>query len=238
MIFYHAFYIAYAAFDFSLGKVLFDFFTPAEPFFAGLFIVISGISSRLSRSNAKRGLKLLGVALAVTLVTAVLLPLAGADGFGIYFGILHFLSVSMLAFSALRPLLDKIKPAWGVAVCFVLYLSTRGLTNGWLGPNIGGFLKFNLPDSLYEIPWLFPLGICTQSFSSADYFPLIPWFFIFAAGAFLGAALKQGKVPASAYRRRVPPLAFLGRHALAVYLAHVPAAAAVLAVVSLLLRLR
>jgi len=238
MIFYHGFYVAYAAFDFSIGKVLFDFFTPVEPFFAGLFIVISGISSRLSRSNAKRGLKLLGVALAVTLVTAVLLPLAGAGGFGIYFGILHFLALSMLAFAALRPLLDKIKPAWGAAASFALYFLTRGLTAGWLGPNISGFLKFSLPARLYEIPWLFPLGVCTSSFSSADYFPLIPWFFIFAAGTFLGAALKQGKVPGSAYRRRVPPLAFLGRHALAVYIAHVPAVAAVLALVTLLLRLR
>lgn len=238
MILYHAFYIAGSAFGYELGDKLFEFFMPVEPFFAGLFIVISGISSRLSRSNAKRGLKLLGVALAVTLVTAVLLPLAGADGFGIYFGILHFLSLSMLAFAALRPLFDKIKPAWGVAASFALYLLTRGLTDGWLGPNIGGFLKFSLPGRLYEVPWLFPLGICSSSFSSADYFPLIPWFFVFAAGTFLGAALKQGKVPASAYRRRVPPLAFLGRHALAVYIAHAPAVAAVLALVTYLFRLR
>jgi len=234
MILYHAFYIAGSAFGFVLGDKLFEFFMPVEPFFAGLFIVISGISSRLTRSNAKRGLKLLGVALAVTLVTAVLLPLAGADGFGI----LHFLSLSMLSFAALKPLFDKIKPAWGVAFSFTLFFLTRGLTDGWLGPNIGGFLKFSLPASLYEVKWLFPLGICSSSFSSADYFPLIPWFFIFAAGTFLGAALKQGKVPEAAYRRRVPLFAFLGRHALAVYLAHAPVAAAVLALLALLLRAR
>ena len=37
--------------------------------FAGLFILLSGVSSRFSRSNIKRGLKVIAVALALTLVT-------------------------------------------------------------------------------------------------------------------------------------------------------------------------
>ena len=41
------------------------FFRPLEPFFGGAFILISGISSQLSRSNLKRGAKLLPIALAI-----------------------------------------------------------------------------------------------------------------------------------------------------------------------------
>ena len=72
MIFYHAFYTMSMLFHWELGTKLLVFFSPAEPFFAGLFILISGISSQLSHSNLIRGLKLLGVALALTLVTNII----------------------------------------------------------------------------------------------------------------------------------------------------------------------
>lgn len=57
MVFYHAFYSMSEFFGFEIGTKLLDFFTPAEPFFAALFIVISGISSRLSHDNTKRGVR-------------------------------------------------------------------------------------------------------------------------------------------------------------------------------------
>ena len=41
MVFYHAFYSMSEFFGFEIGTKLLDFFTPAEPFFAALFIVIS-----------------------------------------------------------------------------------------------------------------------------------------------------------------------------------------------------
>ena len=41
MVFYHAFYSMSEFFNIAVGTKLLDFFTPAEPFFAALFIVIS-----------------------------------------------------------------------------------------------------------------------------------------------------------------------------------------------------
>ena len=73
MIFYHAFYTMSMLFHWELGTKLLVFFSPAEPFFAGLFILISGISSQLSHSNLIRGLKLLGVALALVIALALFL---------------------------------------------------------------------------------------------------------------------------------------------------------------------
>ena len=82
MIFYHAFYTMSMLFHWDLGTKLLVFFSPAEPFFAGLFILISGISSQLSHSNLIRGLKLLGVALALLCLCFVLpLLMAADDGF-------------------------------------------------------------------------------------------------------------------------------------------------------------
>ena len=69
-----------------------------QPFFAGVFIVLAGVSSRFSRSNLKRGLLLLGCALLVTAATT-------AFGSPVYFGILHLLAACVLLYT----LLDKLR---------------------------------------------------------------------------------------------------------------------------------
>ena len=58
MVFYHAFYTIGYNFNMPWGIVLFDFFTPAEPFFAMFFIGLSGAMCQFTRSNLKRGIKL------------------------------------------------------------------------------------------------------------------------------------------------------------------------------------
>lgn len=220
MILYHGFYLFGEAFGFAGGVRLYEFFMPIQPLFAGLFIAISGISSRLSRSNALRGVKLLGIALGITLVTAVLLPLAGFDGFPIYFGILHCLSLCMLLFAAARPALNVIPSSAGLLLCIVLYALTMGIGNGYLG--IAPGLKLELVPRLYELPYLFPFGIRTDAFFSADYFPLIPNVFVFLAGTYLGIFVKAGRAPQWSYKTRVRFFAFLGKHALLVYVLHMP----------------
>ena len=128
MIFYHAFYTMSMLFHWELGTKLLVFFSPAEPFFAGLFILISGISSQLSHSNLIRGLKLLGVALALTLVTYFIIPSEL-----IVFGILHMLSVCMIVFGLGQKLWDRIPLILGLAVCAVLFLITMPVSDGYLG---------------------------------------------------------------------------------------------------------
>jgi uncharacterized membrane protein len=85
--------------------------TVAQYFFAALFVVLSGISSTLTRSNVRRGLKLLAVSLLVTLVTYLFDPAAA-----VWFGILQCLAVSILVYGAA---FEKAGPvacaAWGAA---------------------------------------------------------------------------------------------------------------------------
>ncbi len=220
MVFFHGFYTAGFLFGSEIGLYFFRFFTPAEPFFAGMFIFISGVACNLSHSNLGRGLKLLAVALGVTLVTGVFLP---EDI--ITFGILHFLAVCMVACG----LLDRRAAAkaarrrfawYQPAACAALYLLTRGVPSGFLGP--GGALSLPLPGALYASGWLAPLGLPGPGFASADYFPLLPWAFVFAAGVFTGRLAREGKFPAFLYPQRVPALSWLGKHALLIYLAHQP----------------
>lgn len=231
MVFYHGFYTLAYLYHIEAGMVLLRFFMPAEPWFAGLFMLISGISSDLSHSNLMRGLKLLGVALAVTLVTWLAVPEEL-----IVFGILHFLSVCMILYGLLKPVSDRFRFSWAaVAVCVLLFACTRGISRGYLGlsPQLGVFL----PDSLYRTNWLAPFGIYNADFISSDYFPLFPWVFVFAAGTLLGKLAAQGKFPAFLYPSRVPFFSWMGRHALILYIVHQPVIYGVCWAVSALVRL-
>jgi len=215
MVIYHAFYTTGYLFGFSVGRDFISFFSPAEPFIASVFILISGISSNLSRSNVKRGAKLLLVAAAVTLVTVFITP-QGA----IYFGILHFLSIAMLLFGLLQKAMGKIPLGLGLAACAVLYFITYGIPQGFLG--IPGLLGVSLPNELYQTEFLFFLGFKSPHFFSADYFPLLPHIFTFLFGTFLGRLALSGRFPRALYKKRVPPLSFIGRHALIIYILHQP----------------
>ena len=211
MIFYHAFYSLAFVFGLDWGLKLLLFFMPAEPFFAGLFIFISGISSDLSHSNLKRGAKLLAVALLVTLVTVVFLPQER-----ILFGILHFLSCAMLLFGCIQKPIRRVPLAVGLAVCVVLYLATFQV-----GEGVACF-AIKLPGALYQTDCLAPLGFHSSSFYSADYFPILPWIFVFLAGTFVGRLAAEERFPKWMYTRRIPFLSWLGRHALIVYIVHQP----------------
>ena len=228
MIFYHAFYSLAFLFGLEWGKVLLHFFMPAEPFFAGLFIFISGVSSDLS--NAKRGAKLLLVALLVTLVTVGGDWLTGGMGMRIWFGILHFLACAMLLFALLQKPLKNV-PTWvGVAACVLLYLCTCTIKEGTL------CFVFELPRFLY-VNWLCPLGFFGSTFYSADYFPLLPWIFVFLAGTFFGRFAAAGKYPAWMAKPHVPFFSLLGRHALVIYIVHQPVILLVTELTSLLVGL-
>ncbi|MDD6174700.1 MAG: heparan-alpha-glucosaminide N-acetyltransferase [Firmicutes bacterium] len=218
MVFYHAFYLIAFLFGTDWMAQVFRFFMPAEPYFAAAFILISGISSQLSRSNLLRGAKLLGIALIVTLATRIVVPEET-----IWFGVLHLLAVCMLLFGALQKPLAKI-PFWpGFLLCAVLFFFSCGLAFGavpYLGlPGVPA-LQLNAMSPDYRFG--FPFGFRAPDFASADYFPLLPWLFMFLAGTFLGRFAKAGKFPEFMYKSRIPFFSWIGRHALIIYVLHQP----------------
>lgn len=209
MVIYHALYTLAASFLSPLALTLYTFFYPVEPFFAGIFIVLCGFSCRLSRNNARRGWLLALVSVGMTAVLLLVMPSQV-----IWFGVLHCLAVCILLFAAARPLFDRIPPLVGAIVSAVLFAV------GWTVPTMHGgtFFGIPLPAALLAYDPLLPLGFGTVY--SADYFPLIPWFFLFLSGTYLGQW--RDRLPAWCYRRRVAPLSFLGRYSLWVYLIHQP----------------
>lgn len=220
MIFYHAFYLFDSFFAWDWADKFFNFFMPVQPLFAGIFIFLCGISCTFSRNNLKRGLILLGIALGFTFVTAVIMPKMDFVGSEIYFGILHFLAISILIYALFSKFFSKISPIFGIILCAALYPFTSNVAKGVL--NYGDLVSFKIPEMLYETDYLMPLGIYSESFFSADYFPLLPNFFIFLSGVFAGFIFAQKGYPEWAKKKRVPFFGFLGRYTLPIYVVHMP----------------
>lgn len=218
MVFYHAFYTLSFDANLKIGEVLFDFFTPLEPFFAMFFIILSGVCCQLSRSNLKRGLKLAAVALLLTAVT-VFLSRHGMEGAEIYFGILHLLAVGMLLVALINRLLLKLPPLITAMFFLVLFVFTYNIESGTLG---FGDISFSLPNKLYLSDTLFFLGFHSGNFYSADYFPILPWIFMFLCGASIGIYAKRDKFPQSFKKLRIPFLSVIGKNALIIYILHQP----------------
>jgi len=175
--------------------------TAAQLLFAAIFVVLSGISSTLSRSNLRRGLKLLAVALAVTLVTWFFEPSAT-----VLFGILHCLAVSILIYGAA---FEKKGP---VACAFV----------GGVILGLAAALPALRKALAVDFDWLLPLGLFSPRFSSYDYFPLIPWLGVFLIGSSLGKWVYVRRRSLLPWAPRTAFINFAGRHSLLIYIVHQP----------------
>ncbi len=100
------------------------------------------------------------------------------------------------------------------AVCGDLPLDEDGFWQ--LGPGEYCRQVPGTPTGLYGVFWLFALG-----FSPPTTFPLLPWLFLFWAGYFLHHLVGRGRL--APLRRSVcPPLGWMGRHSLVLYLLHQP----------------
>ncbi len=165
----------------------------------GSFILLAGASARFSRSNLRRGIIVLAAGIAVELGALV-------GGQIIHFGILHFMGVSMVLYHFLGKSLQKCPPAILLAASAVLY----GLTAWWTSV------------TTVSVGWLYPLGLLSPGFHSADYFPLLPWFFLFLAVTVLGGWCLDHRDNRLLTLSLPGFLTWPGRHSLLIYVLHQP----------------
>ena len=230
MIVHHSFLDIGAVLGLDWGYTVFNKLCVLQPVFWAIFIIISGICSRLSRNTLKRGLIVLGAGLAVTLVTAVIMPKIGITGAEIYFGILSCLGVCMIITGLIMPLIEKSNAIIGMIICAVLFAIFYSIGSGSL---CFGLIK--LPEALYQTNYLMPLGIYSKTFESADYFAIFPWLFMFLFGALFGKYAKGGAFPEWTYKKHSKFLSFVGRNSLWFYLAHQPVIYVILYIVALII---
>lgn len=162
---------------------------------AVIFMFLAGLSSTLNRRPVKHGLKVLAAAGLVSVATYFFNP----DTY-VRFGILHLLGSAVL----LSPFLSRLT-AIGQAVTAVSLLLLPRWTDR-LTENSGALL---------------PIGITPSIYTSIDYYPLVPWLGVFILGLLAGRlyAARSSRLP---LWRGTAGLCWLGRHSLAIYLAHQP----------------
>lgn len=233
MIYVMLYHLLYDVVEFLGADVPFwgsAWFEGVHLFFLVVLMSVSGVCTAFSRSSIKRGAALLLMGSALTMFTDIFL-----QGQVIVFGILTYFGVMMIIGGFLRPLLDKMNITAAlimVAVCIVLFIMLRDFPRG-----VVHFLGEHYIPMPQNTHYSYGIGIMPQNFYSADYFPLIPYGFIFLAGAAVAKPVKENMLPKAVYNfPKVPLLNFIGRHSLAFYIVHQPLFVAIVEIILLFKR--
>lgn len=189
-------------------------FAYAASITASIFIILVGISLTISYNKRKkhfslstirlqflkRGLKLFGLGLIITIISWIIIP----ERF-VIFGILHcigvciMLSIPFIAYTRLNLIIG------GVLIALGLYL--RLFTFGF--------------------SWLLPFGFLPAKYFTIDYFPLLPWFGVVLVGiAFGNFFYPEGKRRFHLKDKSTigisQRICFIGRYSLPIYFIHQP----------------
>lgn len=224
MILYHAIWDLVYLYGFDWQWYLGPVGTLWQQAICWTFILVSGFCLPLSSHPVQRGVEVSLAGLAVTMVTLAVMPAAR-----IVFGVLTCIGAAMILCGLARPLFARLAQHAAVAgsVCFLLFLVTKHLPDGYIG--IAGWTLAELPTAWYANLVTTFFGLPAPDFFSADYFPLFPWFFLFATGFFLYHLLAARGGLRFFVRGHSRPLEWAGRHSLWIYLLHQPVIAVLLA---------
>jgi len=204
VIIFHAAFDMYFIFGKSFGFLQIIDSAPIlflRDFFAVCFIILSGVCTNYSRSPFRRGLIVFAFGLIITFATAIVMP----KEMIVRFGILSLIGTSMILVAILRPFNENVDSLWGMVISFAAFMGMLFM-----------FPMYVNSDHLYF------LGFITEKFTSGDYYPLLPYFFAFLFGHFLGRLLREKEYDKKYCGLDIKPLSFVGRNSVYFYLAHQP----------------
>ena len=150
----------------------------------------------------------------MTAVTLIAVP-----NFAIWFGVLSCIGTSMILAQLLRRPLERLNPYFGAAASFLIFAVFFKAQTGCIG--FFDTLLFELPRFLYQNYITAFFGFPPKGFISSDYFPLLPWFFLFLFGFFLWRIISKRGAD-KYFTFKVPFFAAAGRYTLWIYLLHQP----------------
>ena len=208
------------------------FWSFVHPIIVVLFVSVSGICCTLSRSNVKRGLKLLAATLALDLGTYLITRFAGIECL-IIFNVLAVLTCGVFLYALISFIEKKTKAnenAVNVIMGLVgIYIVICGCDIHYMDYSTDSLLFLPLGFEISGAPWM------------ADYMPLFPWLGVFLIGCVIGRLCYKEKKTLFAGKGKVMtavarPVEFIGRHSLIIYLVHQPAVYAILYLIFLIIR--
>lgn len=208
-----------------------------EVIFAGLFVFLSGISCSFARNNFARGVQLLGVATAMTILLYSADCIMGT-GVEIYMGILHAMAIAIIVYSIFNHFFPKWWQTYAAAlVLSVFMLMTVWFSRDYVTSRTGGYSQYNthfevsitgslmngnLKISFGPIENYFKMFIGLAYGGDDSFSPLMLTTVLFY-GAVVGKTLYASKK--SVFKTNFPkgwakPILFLGRHTLVIYIFH------------------
>ena len=164
-------------------------------------MLISGMVVRFSKNSLRRGAIVFCCGMLVTVVMHFM-------GMAVQFGVLHNLGAMMILYSFFIRGGGKVpKGIWVPIVCAVVFA-----------------VMYYINENVFvETKLLMPFGLIYEGFSSADYYPLLPWGMLFAIGVWLGEKHEVTRERLPLLQRKIRPMyTFMGRNSLVIYLAHQP----------------
>jgi uncharacterized membrane protein len=219
MVAHHALYNAAAFLDAPWWVFNNPIFNVLQAIFTGLFIFVSGISSRFSRGNIERGSIVLVLAVIITYVTyrievpVTINKVTHYMNMPIVFGILHLLGTFMIFYGITQKLWDKIPRKTAILTYIALFFISV-LARTYLSPSSENLI---LRDVLSVLGWR------QEGFVNNDYQTILPWIFVFLSGTWAGQYIRENKLPTRFYEMNVPFFPLVGRNALLIYALHQPA---------------
>lgn len=226
------------------------FYRIGRPIVLALFLLVSGISTRFSANNLKRGLRMLLFAVIATVLTAIVEVITGWLGV-IFFNVFHVIALSTLCYVLIEHLFigrHRASPDDTPDVELSERLERkpdRSVMNGILdverqkakmiGFLIGfgaftvaiGYVIAPILPNVTRNPLFVILGSPVAGVQTLDQLPLFPYLGYYLLGCAIGQTLYASGEPfwkgERGFLRTVGrPIQFMGRHALFVYLFHQP----------------
>lgn len=173
-----------------------------------LFVILSGLSATLGSRSFRRGVLVFAGGMLLTLGSCIAVNLGWLDsGMIIRFGVLHLLGFCMMFYPRIKELPSL----------FLLLMAIIMIALG---------LWFQLKPVLITSRLWFVLGLRYPSFSSGDYFPILPHLGWFCLGIVLGRTLyPEKKTLLPRVNANNPVLRFFcccGRNSLYIFILHLP----------------
>lgn len=180
------------------------------------FIFLSGFCFSLGKRRWRNGSVIFFSGILVSLVTYWFMPENA-----VRFGILTCIGSCLLITAFLDKIFRYFPKAQSTIVMLLLFLITKQVNSGWLGGRT--FVLKMLPKEWYSSFFSAYLGFPPESFSSTDYFSLVPWIFLYWAGYFFYLSIKKkGFWKKEIMQLKLPMITKMGQHSLFIYLIHQP----------------
>ncbi|MCR5776783.1 MAG: DUF1624 domain-containing protein [Lachnospiraceae bacterium] len=216
MVMYHAYWDLVFLFDTKIRYA--EFADIWQQSICWSFIFIAGFTAAFKRPSLRRIAEIFAGGAAVTIVSRLLSDPTAV----INFGVLTFISSALFTCYLLYPLINERSIrfyAVFTAVSALLFAVSRHVSQGYVG--IDGLFVKELPLFLYKGWFMTFLGFMEHGFYSADYFPFIPWVFMFFIGYGFSKLMKP-YLNLSFFYKKIPFFSYIGRHSLLIYLVHQP----------------